>query len=275
MTSAYGAAAAREAADSIRARLGGATPVAAIVLGSGLGGLTRHIDAVAEIPFREIPGFPAATVAGHPGSLIAGRLDGKFVLALAGRFHLYEGYDVRLTAFPARVVHALGTPVLIVSNAAGGVNRLWHPGDLMLIRDHINLMFRNPLVGQVEEGDHRFPDMCDPYDPALAEIAREAAAEQGILLREGVYAGLLGPTYETPAEVRMLAHLGADAVGMSTVPEVLVARAIGLRVLGISCITNLASGLSNNPITHAEVLEITARSAATFQRLIRSVVRKL
>src|SRR5262249_13320937 len=157
-------------------------------------------------------------------------LEGSHVIALAGRFHMYEGHDARLAAFPARVAHALGVRTLIVSNAAGGVNRLWQPGDLMLIRDHINLMFRNPLIGAVVEGDARFPDMSAPYDEALADVARSVAAEHGTLLREGVYAGLLGPQYETPAEVRMLGTLGADAVGMSTVPEVLVARAVGMRV---------------------------------------------
>jgi purine-nucleoside phosphorylase len=271
----FGAHQARQAADAIRAKLLGRTPVAAIVLGSGLGGLADEIEAVARIPFGEIPGFPAATVAGHAGALIAGTLAGKFVLALAGRFHMYEGHDVRLAAFPARVVHALGATTLIVSNAAGGVNRLWQPGDLMLIRDHINLMFRNPLVGAVEQSDQRFPDMSDPYDPGLADVAREVAREQGLLLREGVYAGLLGPAYETAAEVRMLAFLGADAVGMSTVPEVIVARAIGMRVVGVSCITNLACGLSNTPITHAEVLETTARAAEKFRALVRGVVGRM
>jgi purine-nucleoside phosphorylase len=271
----FGARDARRAADAIRGKLGGNTPVAAIVLGSGLGRLADEIDAVATIPFRDVPGFPGATVAGHAGALIAGTLAGKFVVALAGRFHMYEGHDVRLAAFPARVVHALGAPTLIVSNAAGGVNRLWQPGDLMLIRDHINLMFRNPLVGAVEQGDLRFPDMSEPYDATLAEVTRAVAREQGITLREGVYAGQLGPAYETAAEVRMLALLGADAVGMSTVPEVIVARAIGMRVVGVSCITNLACGLSNTPITHAEVLATTARAAEKFTGLVRGIVGRL
>ena len=275
MTSPFGARQAREAASAIRNIVGTQVPDVAIILGSGLGGLADEIDAVARIPFRDIPGFPIATVAGHAGALIVGTLDGKRVAALAGRFHMYEGHDVRLAAFPVRVIHALGARVLIVSNAAGGVNRLLNPGDLMLIRDHINLMFRNPLVGQLEQGDVRFPDMSEPYDCAFADLARQVAREQGLSLREGVYAGLLGPSYETPAEVRMLATLGADAVGMSTVPEVVVARALGLRVLGVSCITNLACGLANTPLTHAEVLETTARVADRFQRLIRGVIRRL
>ncbi|MFI5227781.1 MAG: purine-nucleoside phosphorylase [Gemmatimonadales bacterium] len=273
--SSYGAREARDAAEAIRPRLGSLTPTAAIVLGSGLGQLAEDIDRPVTIPYSEILGFPSATVAGHAGALVAGTLGGRQVLALAGRFHAYEGHDVRLAAFPARVVHALGATTLIVSNAAGGVNRLWRPGDLMLIRDHINLMFRSPLTGQLESGDVRFPDMSDPYDRELADLARAVAGEQGLPLREGVYAALLGPAYETPAEVRMLAAFGADAVGMSTVPEVIVARAIGMRVLGFSCITNLASGLSNTPITHAEVLGTTARAAGAFRALVAAIVARL
>jgi purine-nucleoside phosphorylase len=273
--STFGADAARRAANAIRSRLSSDAPAAAIILGSGLGSLVEEIEEQIVVPYGEIPGLPGATVAGHAGAMIAGRLAGRPVYALAGRFHVYEGHDVRLTAFPVRVVRALGAETLIVSNAAGGVNRLFEPGDLMLIRDHINLMFRNPLIGQAEPGDLRFPDMSAPYDAELAALARTVAAEQGISLREGVYASLLGPAYETPAEVRMLATLGIDAVGMSTVPEVIVARASGMRVLGLSCITNLGCGLSIGPITHAEVLETTALAAAKFQRLVRGVVEAI
>lgn len=275
MIASYGSREARIAADAINARLDGRVPEVAIVLGSGLGSLAEEISPIATISFADVPGFPTATVAGHAGKLIVGTLEGKVVVALAGRFHMYEGHDVRLAAFPARVVYALGARTLIVSNAAGGVNPRWQPGDLMLIRDHINLTFRNPLIGGVEEGDIRFPDMSEPYDSELADIARAVAAEQGTTLREGVYTALLGPAYETLAEVRMLGILGADAVGMSTVPEVIVARAIGLRVLGVSCITNLAAGLSKSPITHAEVLETTAHAAARFKKLVRGVVARL
>jgi purine-nucleoside phosphorylase len=271
----FGADGARRAADALRGRLPSEAPVAAIVLGSGLGGLANAIERPTSVPYAEIPGFPTATVVGHSGTLIAGRLAGRPVLALSGRFHMYEGHDAQLAGFPARVLHALGARTLIVSNAAGGVNRLFGAGDLMLIRDHINLMFRNPLIGALEPGDVRFPDMSSPYDEALAALAREVAREQGTVLREGVYAGLLGPTYETPAEVRMLSLLGADAVGMSTVPEVIVARALGMRVLGISCVTNLACGLSLEPITHADVLESGARAAAKFEALVKGVVEKL
>lgn len=275
MTEDFGATQARRAADVIRPRLPEERVVAAIILGSGLGALADQIERPVRIPFGEIQGFPTATVAGHAGALIAGRLEGRPVLALAGRFHMYEGHDARLVAFPTRVMRALGAPTLIVSNAAGGVNRLWQPGDLMLIRDHINMMFRNPLIGAIETGETRFPDMSEPYDAELAALARSVAAEQGLTLREGVYAGLLGPAYETAAEVRMLGLLGADAVGMSTVPEVITARALGMRVLGFSCITNLACGLSNSPITHAEVLETTARAAERFTTLIRGVVARV
>jgi purine-nucleoside phosphorylase len=273
--SAFGAADARRAADALRERLPVDVPVAAIVLGSGLGGLANAIEQPTSVPYADIAGFPTATVAGHSGTLIAGRLAGRRVIALSGRFHMYEGHDAQLAGFPARVLHALGARTLIVSNAAGGVNRLFGAGDLMLIRDHINLMFRNPLIGALEPGDIRFPDMSSPYDDALAAIARDVAREQRTVLREGVYAALLGPTYETPAEVRMLSLLGADAVGMSTVPEVIVARALGMRVLGISCVTNLACGLSLEPITHADVLESGARAAAKFEALVKGVVERL
>jgi purine-nucleoside phosphorylase len=272
---AFGTKAAVVAADFIRSRLHEPPGKIAIVLGSGLGGLARRIESAERIEFRDIPGFPESTVVGHAGALICGRLGGKPVMALSGRFHVYEGHDARLAAFPIRVLHALGARTLIVSNAAGGVNRLWRPTDLMLIRDHINLTFRNPLIGAVEEGDLRFPDMSEPYDSTLADLALEVASKQGLSLREGVYAGLLGPAYETPAEVRMLERLGADAVGMSTVPEVIVARARGMRVLGISCITNMACGISSTPLTHDEVLESTRRVGEKFSGLVEELVRRI
>ncbi len=275
----WGAAAAREAAGAIRARvgdaLGGEAPVAGIIVGSGLGGLAGRIEGAVTVPYAEIPGFPESTVVGHAGTLIAGRLAGRPVVALAGRFHMYEGHDASLAGFPARVLHALGAPVMIVSNAAGGLRRTFQAGDLMLIADHMNLMFRNPLIGALEEGDTRFPDMSDPYDRALRALAREVAEGQGIALQEGTYIALLGPTYETPAEVRMFERLGGDAVGMSTVPEVIVAKAMGMQVLGISCITNLACGIATHPLSHAEVLETGARVASKFEGLIEGVVARL
>jgi purine-nucleoside phosphorylase len=274
-TSAYGADAAASAADALRGRIGTTTPVAGVVLGSGLGGLAARISNAVAVPFAEVPGFPSATVVGHAGKVIAGTLAGRPVVALAGRFHLYEGHGAALAGFPVRVLHALGARTLFVSNAAGGIRRTFRAGDLMLIRDHLNLMFRNPLIGAVEMGDDRFPDMSAPYDDGLARQLREHAATMGVGLQEGVYGGLLGPTYETPAEVRMLATLGADAVGMSTVPEVIVARAMGMRVAGISCITNLASGISPHPLSHAEVLETTTRVAEQFEGLVERFVGDL
>jgi purine-nucleoside phosphorylase len=273
VTRSFRTEAARAAAAHIASRLGSEPPSVALILGSGLGGLAHQIDGAVAVPFAEIPGFPSATVAGHAGMLIAGSLEGRRVLALAGRFHMYEGHAAALAAFPTRVLHALGARTLIVSNAAGGIRPTLRPGELMLLRDHVNLMFRNPLIGPAGEHETRFPDMSAPYDPELCALALEVAREQKIALTEGVYCGLLGPSYETPAEVRMLARLGVDVVGMSTVPEVIAARALGMRVLGISCVTNLACGLTTAPITHSEVIETTARAAASFERLVRGILR--
>jgi purine-nucleoside phosphorylase len=207
--------------------------------------------------------------------LILGTLADRPVALLAGRFHMYEGHDATLAAFPARVLHALGAPVYFASNAAGGVRRTFAPGDLMVIADHMNLMFRSPLTGPVESGDERFPDMSAPYDPALQSLLHDAARAVGVTLQVGVYCGLLGPTYETPAEVRMLEKLGADAVGMSTVPEVIVARAIGMRVAAVSCITNKAAGLSMQTLNHAEVVETGKAVAENFAALVTEFVRRL
>jgi purine-nucleoside phosphorylase len=274
VTARFGSEAAHAAADSLRARIR-VQPRLAIIIGSGLGGIADAIEQPTRIPYRDVPGFPGATVVGHAGEVIAGTLGGTPVLALSGRFHMYEGHEAALAAFPVRVLHALGARTLVVSNAAGGARDRLEPGTLMLLTDHVNFMFRNPLAGPLEEGDLRFPDMSEPYDPELRALAQRVAAEQGVTLAEGVYFGLLGPSYETRAEVQMLARLGADAIGMSTVPEVIVARALGMRVLGFSCITNLACGLAAAPITHEEVLETTARVAARLQRLVRGIVSKL
>jgi purine-nucleoside phosphorylase len=275
-TSSYGQRAAVETAAAIRRRVGeGDDPVLGIILGSGLGGLAQRIEDARVVPFADVPGFPSATVVGHAGRVIAGRLAGRPVVALAGRFHMYEGHSAALAGFPVRVLHALGARRLFVSNAAGGIRATFTPGDLMIITDHLNLMFRNPLAGPLEAGDTRVPDMSEPYDRALAAVLRREATKLGFPLRDGVYCGLLGPTYETPAEVRMLAALGADAVGMSTVPEVIVARAIGMRVAGVSCITNFASGTTPNPLSHAEVLETTALVASRFESLVERFVASL
>jgi purine-nucleoside phosphorylase len=271
----YGPDAARAAAAVVRERLGITRPICGIVLGSGLGGLVADLANARRIAFGDVPGFPAATVAGHAGALLAGSLGGREVIALAGRFHMYEGHPPSLAGFPVRVLHALGVDTLFVSNAAGGVRRTFAPGDLMIIVDHLNLMFRNPLIGALHEGDTRFPDMSEAYDASLRGLLRDAGRAIGERVQEGVYAGLLGPSYETPAEVRMLERLGADAVGMSTVPEVIVAKALGMRVAGVSCITNLACGIGQHPLSHEEVLEVGARVGAQFRALVRAFVERL
>ncbi len=274
----YGAAAARAAAAAVRDRLGladGAAPACAIVLGSGLGDLAGDVADARRVPFADVPGFPPATVEGHAGALLSGALGGRPVLLLAGRFHLYEGHPAPLAAFAVRVVHALGARTLFLSNAAGGVRRTLGPGDLMVIADHLNLTGRNPLVGPLQDGDLRFPDMSEPYDGRLRARLRDAARATGVPVAEGVYAGLLGPSFETPAEVRMLERLGADAVGMSTVPEAIVARALGMRVAGVSLVTNAASGHTGQALTHAEVLEAGREASARFRALVTEFVRRL
>ena len=264
-----------EAAEAVRRRLGDRQPTVAIVLGSGLGSVADAVQSAIRIPQSTIPGFPLPTAPGHKGELIAGTLEGVPVLVQSGRFHLYEGHPPQVAALPVRVFARLGIRTLVVTNAAGGIRPRFRPPTLMLIADHINLMFRNPLEGAVEEGEQRFPDMSDPYDRELRALARDVARQGKIALEEGVYAGLLGPSYETPAEIRMLERLGADAVGMSTVPEVIVARARGIRCLGFSSITNVAAGLSAAPLSHEEVLAAGARVAGQLGALVRGVVRRL
>jgi purine-nucleoside phosphorylase len=268
MKSQYSTEAAVKAAAAIRQHAPNQQPQFGIVLGSGLGGLAKSIGEAVRIPFSEIPGFPPATVAGHEGAVIIGSLGGREVVALSGRFHMYEGHPAALAAFPVRVFHALGAHDLFVSNAAGGISPKLAVGDLMMISDHLNLMGANPLVGESLKGEIRFPDMTDAYNPGLRWLLRTTAEKLGITLREGVYAGLLGPSYETPSEVKMLRLLGADAVGMSTVPEVIVARALGMRVAGISCITNAAAGVTGAALSHAEVLETTDRVSESFESLV-------
>ena len=255
--------------------MGELAPEIALVLGSGLGALTDALTSSIRIPYAEIPGFPIPTVAGHGGELVIGRLEGVPVLAQSGRFHLYEGHSPDTVALPVRVFAELGIRALIVTNSAGGLRLTLHVPQLMLIADHINLMWRNPLVGRVVQGEERFPDMSCPYDDDLRRIARDVARERGIALDEGAYAGVLGPSYETPAEIRMLQRLGADAVGMSTVPEVVVARARGMRVLGISTISNYGAGMTLQPLTHEEVLEAGRVVAHDLQELVSGVVARL
>lgn len=262
-------------ASVIGEQLGGCRPRIAIILGSGLGQLAERIERATNIPYADIPGFPVSTVAGHAGRLVAGSIESCEVIALSGRFHLYEGHTAAVAGLPVRIAHALGATVLFVSNAAGGIRETLRPGDLMILEDHLNLMWRNPLIGPVVDGDERFPDMSAPYDAELRAILRDVALDAGIPITEGVYAALLGPCYETPAEVRMLRWMGADAVGMSTVPEVLTARAVGMRVAGVSCITNQAAGMTNQPLSHHEVLEVGVRVQDAFERLVRGFVGKV
>jgi purine-nucleoside phosphorylase len=263
------------AAAVVRSRLGARAPQIAIVLGSGLGELAERLADAVRIPYAEIPGFHVPTVQGHRGELVAGMLGGRAVLAQSGRFHLYEGHDAEVTALPVRVFAELGVSTLVVTNAAGGIRPGFVGGTLMLITDHLNLSGRNPLVGPVVAGEPRFPDMSTAYDPGLRAVALEVARAQGLELAQGVYAALLGPSYETPAEIRMLAALGADAVGMSTVPEVIVANARGMRCLGISTITNPAAGVSDAALSHAEVMETAGKVGRRLGDLIEGVVARL
>jgi purine-nucleoside phosphorylase len=264
-----------KAADFVRHRMEGRRPDIAIVLGSGLGFLHEKVEDALRIPYKDIPGFPLPTVEGHQGELVIGRLAGREVLVQNGRFHMYEGHSAEQCALPVRVYGSLGVSTLILTNAAGGVRRTFSPGTLMLIADHINLSFRNPLTGPVFPGEERFPDMSAPFDRDLRTLARESAASCNVSIDEGVYAGLLGPCYETPAEVRMLERLGADAVGMSTVVEVITARARGMRCLGISTITNAASGISATKLSHAEVMAAAEAVKDDLAAVIEALLARL
>lgn len=263
-----------QAADFLRNK-GVEAPTVGLILGSGLGELANEATEAIAIPYEEIPGFPVSTVEGHAGQLVYGTLGEKKVLAMQGRFHYYEGYSMKEVTFPVRVMKALGVDSLVVTNAAGGVNHDFNPGDLMIINDHINLTGDNPLLGPNDSTlGERFTDMSEAYDKQYQEIIRESAKTLDVTLQEGVYLGLTGPTYETPAEIRMIRTLGGDAVGMSTVPEVIVARHAGIRVAGISCITNLAAGMQET-LNHEEVVETTQRVKETFKSLVKDVVSKL
>lgn len=243
-----------------------------LILGSGLGELAEEIEEAIVIPYDQIPFFPTSTVVGHAGQLVYGTLSGKKVLAMQGRFHFYEGHSMQTVTYPVRVMAALKAHSVIVTNASGGVNESFVPGDLMLITDHINFTGQNPLIGHNEdEIGPRFPDMSEAYTLTYREVAKEAASQLDLTLKEGVYMGYSGPTYETPAEIRMSRTMGADAVGMSTVPEVIVAAHSGLKVLGISCITNLAAGMQAN-LNHEEVVETTQRVKQSFKALIKEVL---
>jgi purine-nucleoside phosphorylase len=251
-------------------------PEVAVILGTGLGGLADEIDVATRIPYGNIPGFPLSTVESHAGQLLMGTLAGRRVAAMQGRFHRYEGYTLQQIAFPVRVLHALGARTLVVSNACGGMHPLWHPGDLMLIADHINLLGDNPLVGPNDERlGPRFPDMSDPYDAGLRAEARAVALEQGIPLREGVYVAVTGPNLETRAEYRMLRALGGDVVGMSTVPEVIAAVHLGMRVLGVSIITDLCLPDSLEPTTVERIIAVAKSTEPKLTALLRGVLARL
>ncbi|MGM9904598.1 MAG: purine-nucleoside phosphorylase [Enterococcus sp.] len=246
-----------------------------MILGSGLGELADEIEDAIVIPYDQIPFFPTSTVVGHAGQLVYGTLSGKKVLAMQGRLHFYEGHSMQTVTYPVRVMAALGAHSVIVTNACGGVNESFVPGDLMLITDHINFTGQNPLIGPNDETmGPRFPDMSEAYTTTYRRVAKEAATKLGLTLKEGVYMGYSGPTYETPAEIRMSRVMGADAVGMSTVPEVIVAAHNGLKVLGISCITNLAAGMQAN-LNHEEVVETTERVKQSFKSLIKETLTSL
>jgi len=270
------------AAQAVRERgLGEAVPRVGLILGSGLGGYADKLGPLPSghscaIDYGAIPGFPRSHVVGHRGRLVAGMRAGVCCVAMQGRVHMYEGHGAAAVAFPARVLIALGAKVLVVTNAAGGLNPAWQPGTLMLIRDHIDLLRDHALRGPNDDRlGPRFPDMTRAYAPELRELAKAAAAGAGVALEEGVYVAMPGPTYETPSEVKMLQTLGADATGMSTVPEVCVARHMGARVIGVSCITNQAAGITGQELSHEEVTETATRVRATFEALLDAILARL
>ena len=265
------------AGDFVRLGLGERPmPRVAIVLGSGLGKLAEGIENPIVVPYEDVPYFPTSTVEGHAGQLVIGELNGTSIVALQGRFHLYEGYDAGQVVFPIRTIARLGVKAIVITNAAGGMGDGFKAGDLMLITDHINLTGTNPLVGSHDDRlGPRFPDMSAAYDPEFRELLLSCGQELDLQLQQGVYAVLSGPSYETPAEVRMLKLLGCDACGMSTIPEVVAARQMGVRVLGISLISNLAAGIAKHALTHQEVIDTGARVADDFARLIRAVLPRV
>ena len=266
---------AEHAARTIRARWNEDARLA-LVLGSGLGAFADDIEDPTSLPYTEIPGFARSTVEGHAGRLVLGKVEGTPVVAMQGRVHYYEGYSFDEVTFPIRVLGLLGVKSIILTNAAGGMSNGFTQGSLMVISDHLNLIGANPLRGANDERfGPRFPDMTEVYDRDYQDIVIKEARRLGHELRRGVYAALSGPSYETPAEIRMLRALGADAVGMSTVPEAIVARHMGIKVLGLSCITNLAAGILDTQINHAEVIETGERVRSTFTELLRGVIPKL
>jgi purine-nucleoside phosphorylase len=266
---------AENAARTIRARARESASIA-IVLGSGLGGFADEFEDAVAMPYQQIPGFVSSTAEGHVGRLVIGKVGGVPVVAMQGRVHYYEGYSLEEVTFPIRTLKLLGVRTLILTNAAGGINVQLKQGALMVISDHLNLMGVNPLRGVNDERfGPRFPDMSEVYSRELQELVVEEARGLGVTVRRGIYAALSGPSYETPAEIHMLRAFGADAVGMSTVPEAIVARQMGMKILGISCITNMAAGISETPINHEEVMETGRRVRATFTQLLRRLIAKV
>ncbi|RKN84655.1 purine-nucleoside phosphorylase [Paenibacillus ginsengarvi] len=271
-----------QAAAYIRARIGGKLPVLGLVLGSGLGDLAEQVEQADIIPFADVPHFPVSTVEGHAGRFVIGTLEGKTVLVMQGRFHYYEGYAMRKVVAPIYVMQKLGIRAVVITNAAGGMNRAFRPGDLMLICDHINMTGDHPLIGPNEATlGPRFPDMSEAYNKSFRELAHRLSSQirsdegDSLELQEGVYCGISGPSYMTPAELKMLAILGGDAVGMSTVAEVIAARHCGMNVLGISCITDMAIGEELEPLTHEQVMEVANRTKPKFAALVKSFVREV
>src|SRR5438874_5414281 len=265
----------KEAADAVKSRVRD-VPQIAVILGSGLGDFAGGLDDAVAMRYEELPHWPASRVVGHEGRLVVGTKRGKGVAALAGRVHAYEGHDLQTVTFAVRVLGLLGVKTLILTNAAGGVNTGFAAGALMVIDDHINLMGQNPLVGANDERfGERFPDMSEVYSTRLRTIADQAARQMQVALPHGVYVALLGPSYETPAEIRYLRTIGADAVGMSTVPEAIVARHMGMEVLGVSCITNMAAGVLPKPLDHAEVMVTARRIRRQFSALVENIVEQL
>ena len=265
----------QQAADLLRSRIS-AVPDVAIILGSGLGDFADGLRDSLTTPYAEIPNWPASAVIGHAGKLVVGTLAGKRVAALSGRAHFYEGHDLRTVTFATRVLGRLGVKTLVLTNAAGGINISFRPGTLMVIDDHINLLGSNPLLGPNDDRfGVRFPDMTEVYSRRLRDIADIAARARGVNIAHGVYVALHGPSYETPAEIRFLRTIGADAVGMSTVPEALVARHMNMDVLGISCITNPAAGVLPEPLHHDEVMEVARRVTGEFSALLEGIIERL